>query len=987
MKTHFVGYQYDLLHLYYIIQKQVKKFLLLLLFFSCMLGTSGQNTIGLPDIINFSNLDYHGGTQTWSIKQAKNGVLFFANNDGLLSFDGNYWKQYSLPNKTIIRSLVIDSATGNIYIGSQAEIGFFAPGPNGDLVYNSLKKLIPEGLRDFADIWHIEVYGNAVFFRANQKIFEYKDNTIRVFKAPAEWRYMRTASSRLFAQDRNMGILEFKNNSWQPVCNHPVLKDGLVTSILDYHKDTMLVTTQKSGIFLLHGSELIPKQTAADLIFKADRIYCAIRTGKEEFAIGTTSGGCYIINSQGELIQTISRVEGLQNNNILCMFLDKSQNLWMGLDNGIDFVAYNTAIRRILPDKRNQLATYAIRIINNQLYIGTSDGLYSVPVDFTNPDLSFSKGNFTRIPNTGGQVWRVEDINNQILLGHHEGTFVIKNNQPTPLLPGIGSWLYAAFPFPENNLVVAGTYTGLHLLDNSRGNFTDRGKIEGITESLRFIVLDNENTLWSSHPYKGVYKIVLSPDKKSLTYKLYTQKDGLPSDLNNYVYTIKSKVVAATQKGIYEYNAATGKFAPSAILPPVFNGQAIQYLVEDAEGNIWFESDKKIGVIDYHKSINSETFSILYFPELTNKLVRGFEYIYPYNADNIFIGSEKGAFHLNYRNYLSRVAEPVILIGKVRAIGKTDSVIYGGFGNMPPGKPSALPHSWNSLHFEYSSPQYHQENNIEYSYKLTGFEDQWSAWTKKAEKDYTNLPYGSYTFMVKARTNFGRESAPVAYPFRIRPAWYQTTLAYLFYFLILLLLVYTVVRRQKKKFKQQQEKYAREQDHLKYMYQLEMDRNEKEIVKLQNEKLETDITFKTRELANATMHLVERGKLLSKIKEELLRIQKNIPGGAPVDFKRLINTINDAEKNDNYWDQFISHFDQVHSNYLTLLKARFPVLTTTDLKLCAYLRINLSSKEISQLMNISVRGVEIARYRLRKKLNIPTDENLFDFLINIKMEG
>lgn len=961
------------------------RFLLLLLFSLAGLCASGQNTIGLPDIVNFSNLDYHGGTQTWSIRQAKNGVLFFANNDGLLSFDGSYWKQYSLPNKTIIRSLVIDSATGNIYIGSQAEIGFFSPGNNGDLVYTSLKQLIPESLRDFADIWHIEVYGNAVFFRANKKIFEYKDNTIRVFKAPSEWRYMRTAGSRLLAQDRDMGILEFKNNSWQPVCNHPVLKDGLVTGILDYHADTLLVTTQKSGIFLLQGFRLIPKTTAADAVFKADRIYCAIHTAKEEFAIGTTSGGCYIINSRGELIQTISRVEGLQNNNILCLFLDKSQNLWMGLDNGIDFVAYNTAIRRILPDQRNQLATYAIRIINNQLYIGTSDGLYSVPVDFANPDLSFSKGTFTRIPNTGGQVWRIEEINQQILLGHHEGTFVIRNNQPTPLLPGIGSWLYAPWPFPENNLVVAGTYTGLELFDHSGGSFADKGKIEGLVESLRFIAIDNENTVWSSHPYKGVYKILLAPDKKSLTYKLYTQKDGLPGDLNNYVFTIKSRVVVATQKGIYEYNAATGKFVPSAILPPVFNGQAIQYLAEDAEGNIWFESDKKIGVIDYGQSLNSEIFSIVYFPELTNKLVRGFEYIYPYNADNIFIGSEKGAIHLNYRNYLKTVAQPAILIGKVKTIGKADSILYGGFGNTVTSI-NTLPHSWNSLHFEYSSPQYHQANNIEYSYKLTGFEDQWSSWTKKAEKDYTNLPYGSYTFMVKARTNFGRESAPVTYAFKIRPAWYQTTLAYIFYFLVLLLLVYAVAKWQKKKFKQQQEKYAREQDRLRYMHQLEMDRNDKEIVKLQNEKLESDITFKTRELANATMHLVERGKLLSRVKEELLRIQKNIPGTS-VDFKRLINTINDAEKNDTYWEQFSSHFDQVHSNYLTLLKAKFPALTTTDLKLCAYLRINLSSKEISQLMNISVRGVEIGRYRLRKKLDIPTEENLFDFLINIKMDG
>jgi len=964
--------------------------LLFLSFFQ--LAVYAQNTIGIPDIINFANPDYHGGTQTWSIRQAKNGVLFFANNDGLLSFDGNYWKQYPLPNKTILRCLVMDTVTGNIYVGSQGDIGFFAPGNNGDLVYTSLKKLIPESLRDFADIWHVEIYENAVFFRANKKIFEYKDNTIKVYKAPSEWRYMRRAGNRLLAQDRNMGIVEFKNNSWQPACNHPVLKEGLITGILDYRNDTLLVTTLKNGIYLLHDSQFIRKPTLADPFFNGDRIYCAVNVNKNEFAVGTTSGGCFIINLDGKLIQTISRTEGLQNNNILCLFLDKNQNLWMGLDNGIDMAAYNTAIKRILPDKKNQLAGYAVRLIGGKLYIGTSDGLYSVPVDLNNPDLSFSKGDFTRIANTGGQVWHVDEVNNQILMGHHEGSFAIRNNQAFPLLPGVGSWLFSPLPFPENNQLLVGTYNGLQLLQDVGGNIINKGKIEGINESLRFVLFDNENNVWASHPYKGIYKIVLSADKKTLSYKVYTKANGLPSDVNNYVFSIKSKVVVATQKGIYEYNASSDKFVPSNILPPAFNDQPIQYLNEDADGNIWFECDKKVGMIDYRKSISTETFSILYFPELTNKLVRGFEYIYPYNMGNIFIGSEKGVYHLNLRNYLAHVSPLTVLIGRVRTVGKTDSIIYGGFrgernSRVDEVKVTELPNALNSIHFEYSSTQYEQERNIEYSYQLEGFDDQWSTWTKKTEKDYTNLPYGKYTFIVKARTNLGNESLPEIYAFKILPAWYQTNWAYIVYACIFLALVYGLNQWQKKKFLQQQEKYAKEQEHLKYMHQLEMDRNDKEIVKLQNDKLESDVSHKNKELANATMHLVERGKLLSKIKEELLRIQRNTPGLATsADFKRLINTINDAEKNDKHWDQFVSHFDEVYSDYLTALKNKYPTLTATDLKLCAYLRMNLSSKELSQLMNISVRGVEIARYRLRKKLNIATEENLFDFLMNIKME-
>jgi len=157
---------------------------------------------------------------------------------------------------------------------------------------------------------------------------------------------MKRAGGRLLAQDRDKGILEFRNNQWEPVCNDPVLKEGLITSILDYRNDTLLVTTLRDGIYLLHGSQLIKKQTETDPVFASSRIYCAVQLNKERFAIGTTSGGCYIINADGRLVQTISRIDGLQNNNVLCLFLDNNQNLWLGLDNGIDYIAYNTTIKR-----------------------------------------------------------------------------------------------------------------------------------------------------------------------------------------------------------------------------------------------------------------------------------------------------------------------------------------------------------------------------------------------------------------------------------------------------------------------------------------------------------------------------------------------------------------------------------------------------------------------------------------------------------------
>ena len=91
-----------------------------------------QNTIGIPDIINYSKSGYNAGTQNRGIVQDKNGIVYFANYEGLLSFDGNSWKTYPLPNKTIVRSVAIGK-DNKIYAGGQADFGYFSPDKNGKL--------------------------------------------------------------------------------------------------------------------------------------------------------------------------------------------------------------------------------------------------------------------------------------------------------------------------------------------------------------------------------------------------------------------------------------------------------------------------------------------------------------------------------------------------------------------------------------------------------------------------------------------------------------------------------------------------------------------------------------------------------------------------------------------------------------------------------------------------------------------------------------
>lgn len=933
-----------------------------------------QNTIGLPEIINYSKQAYNAGAQNWDIKQGQNGLIYFGNNEGLLSFDGTFWKIYPLPNHTIVRAIEI-SKDQKIYVGGQNELGYYSPGENGCLAYHSLVNLIPKQDRSFDDVWNICTYGSDVFFRSNKRIFQLSNNKITVYPTQSEWRFLGTCNNQLIAEDLETGALIYEKGSWVPFLRNTALAtNSLITSFVSLDSSRSLIASLKDGLFIYDGKNLTALKSP-DLDHLSKKIiYKAITAGNNRIALATSFDGCHIVDEKGNLIQSLTHSEGLQNNSIRSIFSDKDKNLWLGLDNGVDFIAYNNSIKHIYPETQNIGSGYSSLFFKNQLYLGTSNGLYKVTLD-NSQNLSFTKSKLEPISNTEGEVWNLSIVNNLLLMGHHNGAFLINGNAATPLDNSSGYWTFLPMSnvFPSS-LMVAGNYLGLSFFDFNNGNFY-KNKINAQFESARFVVVENEHSVWVAHPYKGVYHITTNADKTA-SIKLYDQNKGLWLANNNYVFKIKNRIIAATEKGLYEYNEQKDIFEISSYFKNILNEKNIRYLKEDPSGNIWFVQQKELGVVDFSGSKPKTIF----FPELNNKLVSGFENIYTFDEHNIIIGGEKGFYHVDFENYKQNRNLLETQIRIVRSIGKTDSILYGGY---PSELKAQMHYNMNSVHFEYSAILYGQQSNIEYSYFLKGFDKAWSKWSGKAEKEYTNLPAGNYAFQVKARNNLGNESPVNSYSFTILPPWYQTRIAYLIYLLLFAGSVYYLHRWQRKKFLLQKEKYEEEQKQLQYLHQLELEKNEKEIVKLKNEKLEAEIGHKNSELATSAMHLVQKREMLLKIRDDLHGMLKKIDNEqVSAEFKKLLKVLVEDNKVDNAWEQFAHHFDKVHTDFLLLLKNRYPSLTASELKLCAYLRMNLSSKEIAQLLNISVRGVEIGRYRLRKKLALPKEINLFEFLLD-----
>lgn len=903
----------------------------------------------------------------------------------MLSFDGTFWRIYKLPNKTIVRSIAIHP-DGRIYVGGQGEIGYFSPVPGGDLTYTSLNTLMPAGDNDFADVWNICFFEGHIFFRANKKIIEYTGHKIAVHNS-TNWGYLGVVNGELFANEYDKGIVTYSNGLWRPRISKQQLPAGnfMLRTMLPLGKDSTMLVSLMHGLFILHRDTLSAFVTRDLQQIAGKNISAACLVSPDRIALSTNLAGCIIIDKKGKFIQRFTKHEGVQNNNVLGVMMDKDKNLWLGLDNGIDLVTYNNAIRSIYPDQADRNSGYTSLIHNDELYLGVSTGAYRIRLDTAAPDLSYTNGVFEFIENSKGQVWNLSAVNDKLLMGHNNGAYIIEGNRTVPLDTRTGFWafqpLYTQRPSP---MIVAGTYGGINFYDYKNGLITNPVLFSQV-ESARFVAIGRD-VIWIAHPYKGVYHIRFN-ENGILAAAKYNDSRKILSSNHNKVFKLGDRIVLTTDKGIFEYDDREQDFVRSAWLERLLGKAPVSYIKEDAYGNIWFCRDKKVGVADrsYEKS------RIVLIPEIDGRIMaNGFENINIIDSNNVLIAADKGFFHINYALYKKNRQSLQVLIRKVQSTLQVNGLIYGGYGDVSP-VPS-VKHKYNSLHFECSSTLFGQEQNTEYSYYLEGFDKTWSAWSRKTERDYTNLPAGSYVFRVKCRNNSDNESSVSSFSFHVLPPWYQTWWAYALYVALFSSLIYLFYKRQQRKYKrlqqlklqEQQRKYNEEQKQLQMQHQLEIQESEKQIIQLRNEKLQSEVEHKNTELASSAMNLVRKKEILSKLKEDLASY-KNIPetDKANKEFQKILRVIDKELDHNEEWEQFAVHFDSVHTNYLKLLKEKYPTLTTSDLKLAAYLRLSLSSKEIAQLMNISIRGVETSRYRLRKKLELANDVNLFDFLISV----
>lgn len=913
--------------------------------------------------------------------------MFFGNNKGIIEFDGTRWKTYPMPNRTIVRAIAAGK-DGSILIGAQDEFGYLSPEDNGVLKYHSLIHLVPEEQRSFEDIWHIIPTDDGVFFYSKSAIFIWNGESLNTIIPDEVFENAFSVDGEVYVQESGKGLLKWENGRLNLVIQESTFLRTRIVGMFSVNGRTMLIT-EKEGAFLQGESGFQKLDSEFSSFIKNNIAYCATKLSNGQIAIGTVLKGLIVLDTDLKPVMHLSKSSGLQNNSILAIFEDNQSNLWLGLDNGIDYIKVSQPFKRIGSNAGIEGTGYASIFYEDNLYLGTNQGILYIDLLKKNNPLEPNVPQLLQSPK--GQVWALNKVGESLLIGMHEGAFALDNGIPYRLSNQQGAWKFMQL-VGNDNYAVEGNYNGLNLYEKlPSGKWQFKKKLEGFNESARVMEQQKDGSIWVSHAYKGLYRIRLSNKNDSIEkVDFYTVKDGLPNNISLNVTKVKDEVVFTTSTGVYSFDEKINRFVTHDKFNEFLGGEFnIHRIIEDQMGNIWYSLDDDFGVIQLSEKgfLEEVNYNRFQFNHLQEELVDGFESIYALDEKNIFIATENGFVHFDPSADNRQKLKVEALIKEVVLMSKKDSIIYSeSFKNeINEDQLSVdIPYSMRSIRISYAAPFYENIGLIKYRYKLDGFDEEWSSWSKQAVKEFTNLPYGNYQFILEAQNAYGQVSSPTILKVNILPPWYASLFAKIIYTLFGVIFLFSFYRYSQRRLELEKQAIFKEQtqklEKKEAIFKEEKEQSDAEIIRLRNENLTADIKHKNSQLASATMHLVQKGEILLKIKNELTKL--NLQESAnKKKVQQLARMIDEDIRLDNNWDQFETHFDQVHENFLKNLRDAYPKLTPKDQKLCAYLRMNLTTKEIAPLMNISVRGVEISRYRLRKKLSLATDVNLVDFIM------
>ncbi|WP_339841866.1 ATP-binding protein [uncultured Maribacter sp.] len=777
--------------------KKIQSFFILLLL-------AGSLYAQTPFIRNFPPEEYKAHSQNFATVQDHRGVMYFANNNGVLEYDGTNWRKINTPYDP--RSIFIDSM-GVVYVGLNGDFGYLQPDSRGSLQYKSLRDKIPEEHQDVKAVWDINTLGSKVVFVAANKIFILQNDSIDVLESDVNSIRLFVVGNRIYIHKRGESLYSLEGDSLRLLPgSREHFYDKNVRVMLPYENDDILIVTDEQGIFIYNpnNAPFIRKPEefeAVDDILINNKAYCGTLLYNGHFAIGTNSGGILVFDKKGKIHSHYNKQNGLQSNNIYSLFTDLNGQLWTSLESGISLIMNNLPFANYTDKNGLDGSVYSIQKFKNKLYAGTSNNLY----------IQNKENNFEKIEGTEGQNFFMLQAKEKLLLGNSQkGIFSINDNQAlqSKSLKNVSSAVAKKLHKYPNYIITYVWNKGLALLEYKNEQWVFKHFIIGFDKNLRNIEEDNNGYLWVD-ANNSLYQLRLNETLDSVISSQHYPIDKYHLPVGSLIpYRLNDgEIIFGSDKGIYHYISDGDYFEPHPDFSMFTEG--IKYIKQDVSGKIWFEEYKKgdfaeKGVLQLingkYEIVKTPFFKFIDIP-ISNDYS-----LYPYSDSLVYFGTNKGVLEYHPKQ---KTNYDIPFNTLIRNVFIVDSLIYGGSRNdssLISDGPVILKYKDNNLFFHYSATFYEESEKNLFSYRLIGSSDTtWSAWTNKHQKEYTNLHEGKYIFEVKSQNIYRKQGVKAAFAFEIHPPWQRTWWAFSIYGILAIGLVWLLIRINSARLKRQNE--------------------------------------------------------------------------------------------------------------------------------------------------------------------------------------
>ncbi|HYV90577.1 MAG TPA: ATP-binding protein [Chitinophagales bacterium] len=731
----------------------------------------------------YQSENYTAGPQNFDIVVDGRGIVYAANQNSLLEFDGNNWR--GVKSNDVFpegRKCFAMNSKGRIFVGSKNDLGYLSADSSGFICFISLNKELQKVQFTINSVFCIH---DTIYFVSDSSVFQYASQRFRIYPANGVVQMATTIGNRLFCCIHDRGFFEFEKDHFQFVLGTENLSSVKPVAIFSDSAGNSLPHALKiigrNGIYQWNG-RTITNTRADSPIFS--RINCAIQLSDKLMAIGTDSNGLIISDFSGKILKTF-KSGGLNDNSVNNVFWDQRNGLWLALSNGISRIEFPSPLTYFNDRNGVRGIVFCVNRYHESLYAGTYTGFYEMPL---NDEEEFKKDK------TVGAVLDMLSINDDLILASVDGIFLQHNATKKKIVNGLAYQLYHNPFFPDH--IFLAMDSGIGVLEKKNNQWQFIGRISQVDAPIKRITCDSKGFLYAGRDefFKIDFRHGVSLESEVDTIRI---SGGEHQDAVFYLFSFQDKIeIGSSYEGFYGYNSMSNFFIRDSVLNKVLEKDrevASPYI--DDENNLWFVSENRVGrIFDENGTARWDTIPFMSIPKTAVwNFFRDQDHIlWICTSDGIFRYDESipKKYDIPYNT----------LLRNVKVAGKS---IFNGTFFSDSGLVSLqqnevfkkeFTYDSNDIGFEYSALNFESKEKTFYSYLLEGSKNHsWSEWLPENKKEYTNLHEGNYMFHVRAKNGYGIISNEATFSFTILPPWYRTWWAYVIYVIYFFIFIQLII--------------------------------------------------------------------------------------------------------------------------------------------------------------------------------------------------